>query len=62
LFERAKDYGRNRVIGGVHFPSDVLAGRISAAVIVNTFLQQPLFIKDFNQVKTEVRKAIGLKD
>ena len=61
LFERAADYGRSRIIGGVHFPSDVAAGRVSAAVIVNTLLQQPLFMRDFNRVKAEVRQAIGLK-
>jgi acid phosphatase (class A) len=61
LFERAADYGRSRIIGGAHFPSDVAAGRVSAAVIVNTLLQQPLFMRDFNRVKAEVRQAIGLK-
>jgi acid phosphatase (class A) len=61
LFERAAEYGHNRVVGGVHFPSDIAAGRVSAAVIVNTFLQQPAFMRDFNAVKAEVRQTIGLK-
>ena len=60
IFARAAEYARNRVVAGVHFPSDVEAGRISASVIDNTLLHNPHFEADFAQAKTEVRAALGL--
>jgi acid phosphatase (class A) len=61
IFERASVYGRNRVISGVHFPTDVEAGKTSAAAIANALVQQPLFMRDFDRAKKEVRQALGLK-
>ncbi len=61
LYERAAVYGRQRVVGGVHFPTDIEAGRVSAAVIAHTLLQQPLFVRDLERAKTEVRQVMGLK-
>ncbi|HEX2964929.1 MAG TPA: phosphatase PAP2 family protein [Syntrophorhabdaceae bacterium] len=61
LYDRAEAYGRNRVIAGVHFPTDVEAGRVSAAVIVNALIQQPLFMRDFERAKKEIRKVLDLK-
>jgi acid phosphatase (class A) len=61
LFDRAAVYGRNRIIAGVHFPTDVEAGRISAAVIVNTMIQQPLFMRDFERAKKELRQVLELE-
>lgn len=60
IFARAADYGQHRVIAGVHFPSDVQAGRISASVIDNTLLHDAHFITDFARAKAEVRAALGL--
>jgi membrane-associated phospholipid phosphatase len=61
LYERAATYGRNRVIAGVHFPTDVEAGLVSAAVIVNTLIQQPLFMRDLERAKKELRQVLELK-
>ena len=61
LYERATMYGRNRVIAGVHFPTDIEAGQISTAVIVNTMIQQPLFMRDFERAKKELRQVLKLK-
>jgi acid phosphatase (class A) len=60
IFARAAEYAHNRVVAGVHFPSDVEAGRIAASVIDNTLLHDPRFESDFAQAKTEVRAALGL--
>jgi len=60
IFARAAEYAHNRVIAGVHFPSDVEAGHIAASVIDNTLLHNPRFEADFAQAKTEVRAALGL--
>ena len=60
LFGRGWQYGQNRVIGGVHFPTDVEAGRIDATVLVYAMMQNPQFQKDFADAKAELRVALGL--
>jgi acid phosphatase (class A) len=61
LFERAADYGHNRVLAGVHFPTDIEGGRITGSVIDNTLLHDPRFMADFERSKVEVRAALGLQ-
>jgi acid phosphatase (class A) len=60
IFARAADYAHNRVVAGVHFPSDVEAGHIAASVIDNALLHNPRFESDFAKAKGEVRAALGL--
>ena len=60
IFSRAGRFARNRVIGGVHYPTDTEAGRISASVIDNVLLHEPRFLADFARARAEVRHAIGL--
>lgn len=60
LHERAELYRLNREIGGAHYPSDVLAGRISGTVIAAFLLQEPQFQAEFAKAKAELRKALGL--
>jgi len=60
IFARAAAYAHNRVVAGVHFPTDVEGGRIAASVIDNTFLHNPRFESDFAKAKAEVRAALGL--
>ena len=62
LFARGREYGQNRVLAGVHFPSDVEAGRIAATAMVVAFMQNEQFLKDFAETKTELRGALGLAD
>jgi acid phosphatase (class A) len=60
IFERAADYAHNRVVAGVHFPTDIEAGRISGSVIDNSLLHDAHFLTDFERAKSEVRGALGL--
>jgi acid phosphatase (class A) len=60
IFNRARSYANNRVIGGVHYPTDSEAGLISASVIANVLLHEPRFLKDFARARAEVRHAVGL--
>jgi acid phosphatase (class A) len=60
IFERANRYAENRVIGGVHYPTDIEAGRIAGSVIDNVLLHDPRFESDFARATTEVRHALGL--
>jgi acid phosphatase (class A) len=60
IFERAADFAHSRVIAGVHFPTDIEAGRISGSVIDNALLHNAHFLADFEGAKSEVRAALGL--
>jgi len=60
IFARAAEYAHNRVVAGVHFPTDVEAGHLAASVIDNTLLHNPRFEADFARAKAEVRTALGL--
>lgn len=61
IFERADTYAGNRAVVGVHYPGDILAGRISAAVIDNAFFHNDRFLADYVRARAEVREALGLK-
>jgi acid phosphatase (class A) len=61
IFARATVYAHNRVIAGVHYPSDVEAGRISGSVIDNVLIHDHRFDADLARARDEVRHAIGLK-
>jgi acid phosphatase (class A) len=60
IFDRAAEYTESRVVSGVHFPTDLAAGRISAAVIDNVFLHEAKFQADLAKSKAEVRAALGI--
>lgn len=61
IFERANRYAYNRVVAGVHFPTDIEAGRVTAGVIANALLQEPQFKADLQRATGEVRSALGLQ-
>jgi acid phosphatase (class A) len=60
LFARGREFGDDRVILGVHFPSDVEAGRLAATALAAALMQDPAFMKDFAEAKAELRRALGL--
>ncbi len=60
LFARGWAYGDARVISGVHFPSDVEAGRILGTVLVGLLDQDPRFRADQDASRHELREALGL--
>jgi len=60
IFDRAGAFTRSRLIAGVHYPSDLTAGRIAAAVIDNVLLHDASFQADLAKSRAEVRSAAGL--
>jgi acid phosphatase (class A) len=60
IFRRADQYARNRVVAGVHYPSDVEAGKISAAVIVYALMEDAAFRERYKPARLELRSALGL--
>lgn len=61
IFDRAALYAQHRVVMGVHFPSDVEAGRIAGTVIAAQLLRDPLWHADFVAARDELRKSLALK-
>lgn len=60
IFERANQYAYNRVVAGVHFPTDIEAGRVAASVIANALLQESRFKSDLECARSEVRSVLAL--
>jgi acid phosphatase (class A) len=60
IMARAWEYGQNRVVGGIHYPSDIEMGRITGSVIAQTISTHPDFKQEFDAAKTELRAALGL--
>lgn len=60
IFDRADRFAEGRLIAGVHYPTDIEAGRISGSVIDNVLLHDPRFEADFKRATIEVRHALGL--
>ena len=60
LFARGREYGENRVIDGVHYPSDVEAGRIDGTLVAAALMNDPAFQKAFADARAEVRHALSL--
>jgi acid phosphatase (class A) len=61
IFARGREFGQNRIVDGVHYPSDVEAGRIDGTLIAEALMQNPKFEQDFAAAKTELRAKLGLK-
>jgi acid phosphatase (class A) len=60
IMARAWEFARNRVVGGIHYPSDIEMGRISGTVIAQTISTHPDFKQEFEAAKTELRAALGM--
>ncbi len=59
IFARADEYGRNRIVAGVHYPSDVEAGKLCGTVIAADLLASPRFRVDESAAAAELRQALG---
>jgi len=60
LIARAHQIGDDRVLGGVHYPSDIAAGRTLAAAIVKQMLAHPDFQKQLQAVEEECHAHVKL--
>lgn len=57
LMENARDYGESRVICGVHYESDVEAGRLLGSAMVAREHAEPAFKADLAGAKRELDRA-----
>jgi acid phosphatase (class A) len=57
LMARGKLIGQDRVIGGMHYPSDVAAGQKLGAAIAKKMMENERFKAEFEKVKEECHNA-----
>ena len=60
LLARGDAYARNRVVGGVHYPTDIAAGCTAGKIVAAVMLQSRAFQADFVTARDETRAALGL--
>jgi acid phosphatase (class A) len=60
LLDRAADYARQRMVGGVHYRSDTEAGRMTGVVLAAMLFASPAFQADAALARSELRAALGL--
>ncbi len=60
IFARADLYALHRVVMGVHFPSDVEAGRLAGTVIGAELLHDPDWQADYEAARAELRASLKL--
>ncbi len=54
---RGREYGENRVICGLHYPSDISAGQTMAAATVARLHADPVFLADLETARAELAAA-----
>lgn len=57
ILARARSMGESRVVCGSHYPSDIEAGRLTAAILVAALHAQPDFRGDLDKARAEMIAA-----
>jgi acid phosphatase (class A) len=60
ILARADDFAHNRLVCGVHYPSDLEASRKVAYVVLGYMLATPRFQRDLAAARAETRAALGI--
>jgi acid phosphatase (class A) len=60
LAARAAEFSRQRLVCGVHFPSDLAAGRLAAGWVLQSIRKEREYASEAAAAAAEVREALGL--
>jgi acid phosphatase (class A) len=60
IWARAEDFARQRMVGGVHYRSDIDAGRIAGPAIASFFLASPRYCADAAVAAADLRSVLKL--
>ncbi len=58
LFTRGIVFGDNRIAGGVHYPSDVEAGRMAAVAVAALLYRDAAFLATLEAARSELRSVL----
>jgi acid phosphatase (class A) len=59
IFARGEEFAANRLVLGVHYPTDLVAGRLAGTVIASVLFQSPRFNTDLEVAQSELRSVLG---
>ena len=59
ILARADEYAHNRLVCGVHYPSDLEASRLAAYAVFGLMMSSPRFLQDLDAARTELRARLG---
>ena len=57
LLDRGRNIGWSRCVAGVHYPSDLIAGRVLAQAMFHSMSNHPKFVEAVAAAKAEITKA-----
>jgi acid phosphatase (class A) len=60
ILQRASEYAHNRVVAGVHYPSDVRAGELAGTALAAMLFACPHFRSEESAAMAELRRALQL--
>ncbi len=60
IFARTQEFAESRLICGVHYRSDIEAGRTAGTVLAAIAMNQPQFRAEFAEARAELRAALGM--
>lgn len=60
IFARMDEYTESRVVAGVHYRSDIVAGRSAGIAIDAVLFNDAGFVAAYGPARADVRKALGL--
>jgi acid phosphatase (class A) len=58
IWARAEEYEESRIIGGMHYPNDLIGGRLAGTAMAAVMLADPAFKADYTATKDELRKVL----
>ena len=61
ILARGMGYSENRVVGGVHYQSDIVSGEKAGVLLASELLRDEAFKADYEKAKAELRGVLGLK-